>query len=68
MSIDEVRKNLADINWALDELPENAKVLHVQVCDTLGKAVQIESGTGYFADGEHSRREQGVRVYEAEGV
>ena len=68
MTIDEVQDSLTAIRYALDELPDEAKVLHVQICDTLGLGIQVESGSGYFTDGEHSRKVCGVKVYESEGV
>ena len=51
MSIDEVRRGLAAINWALDELPETANVLMADVDDSFGVRIQIESGSGFFEDG-----------------
>ena len=52
MTIDEVRRGLAAINWALDELPETANVLIAQMDETLGVRIQIESGSGWFERGQ----------------
>ena len=69
MNIDEVRRNLAAINWALDELPETANVLIAQMDETLGVRIQIESGSGFFKcyeafETEHRTTQEGYGVIE----
>ena len=52
MTTEQVLNGLTAIRYAMDELPGHVNVLLAEADETFGVRIQIESGSGWFGNGQ----------------